>query len=189
MRKLIVIAHTSIEGLVAGPKGEFDNFLGGGESLEFVCSVTESGDAILMGRISYQLLDSHWPGAANKPGATSLEKNYSNWYNSVPKYVLSKTLQQGSSGNTTIISDDIIDEVNRIKQQPGKNILVFGSPTAVHSLLELNLIDGFWLLIHPVMFGEGIPLFKDKKKVNKLELVSADKLSNGIVTLNYEMTK
>ena len=190
MRKLILIVHTSFDGFVAGTKGEFDNFTPGEESLEFVCSVTNDADAALFGRVSFQLLDSYWPTATDLPNSTKNAIHYSNWYNSVPKYILSKTLQQGNIKNTFIINDNISEEINKIKQDGDKNILMFSGPTAVHSLMELNLIDGFWLILHPVIFGEGIPLFKeDIKKVIKLNLAATKQLSNGIIALNYFIDK
>jgi dihydrofolate reductase len=154
-----------------------------------VCSLTDDADAALFGRRSYQLLDSDWPTAADRPNATKGVINYSNWYNRVPKYVLSGTLQSGNSANTHIITGNIFDAINKIKQ-PGdggnKNILMFGGPEAARSLIELDLIDGFWLLIHPVIFGQGIPLFKnDSKKVMKLTLAATKQLSNGMMALNY----
>ena len=85
MRKLIAIVQTSFDGFVAGPNGEFTNFIGDEENLAFVCSLIENADAALFGRKSWQLLESNWPTAADKPGATAYEVKYSNWYNSVPK--------------------------------------------------------------------------------------------------------
>ena len=190
MRNLILIVHTSFDGFVAGTKGEFDNFTPGEESLEFVCSVTNDSDAALFGRVSFQLLESHWPTAADSPNASKNAIHYSNWYNSVPKYVLSKSLQPGNSKNSFIINENIAEEINKIKNSGDKNILMFGGPTAAHSLIELNLLDGFWLILHPVIFGEGIPLFKeDIKKVIKLNLAASKQLSNGIMALNYFIDK
>ena len=136
MRELTLIVQTSLDGFVAGPNGKFDNFIGGEENLEFVCSLTDDADAALFGRISYQLLNSHWPTNAGKPGATKNEIKYSNWYNAVPKFVLSKTLQPNQSDKTIIISDNIETEINLIKQQPGKTILIFGSPTALRDFIR-----------------------------------------------------
>lgn len=189
MRKLMVIVHTSIDGFVAGINGEFDNFIGDEENLEFVCSLTDGADAALFGRVSYRLLDSDWPTAAGRPNATKNMIRYSNWYNSVPKIVLSKTLQQADAKNARIISKNIPAEINKIKQQPGKNILIFGSPTTVHSLIELNLLDGFWILIHPVIFGQGIPLFTGSKKPVKLNLSATKQFLNGMVGLNYDVVR
>lgn len=185
MRELTLIVQTSLDGFVAGPNGEFDNFVGGEENLEFVCSIIDEADAALFGRVSYQLLESDWPTVASKPDATSNEIKYSNWYNAVSKYVLSRTLNMADAANTYIISNNIEDGINDIKKQPGKNILMFGSPTAVQSLLHLNLIDSFWIIVHPVIFGEGIPLFSNRKDKIKLELLITKQLSNGTLCNKY----
>ena len=189
MRELTLIVQTSLDGFVAGLNGEFDNFIGGEENLAFVCSITDDADAALFGRISYQLLESNWPTAASKPGATSNEIKYSNWYNAVPKFVLSRTLNIKDPINTYIIAEDIETEINDIKNQPGKSILMFGGATAVQSLLDLNLIDSFWIIVHPVMFGQGIPFFKDRKNKIKLELLTSKQLSNGTLCNKYSIGK
>lgn len=77
MRKLIWIAQTSLDGFVAGPNGEFDNFVAGEENLEFVCSITTEADTVMAGRISFELLESYWPTASKQPGATANTKTYS----------------------------------------------------------------------------------------------------------------
>ncbi len=189
MRELTLIVQTSLDGFVAGAEGEFDNFIGGEENLEFVCSLTDEADAALFGRVSYQLLNSHWPTAANKPGATKNEIKYSNWYNAVPKFVLSKTLQANQYEKTFVISENIETGINFIKQQPGKNILLFGSPAAAGSLFGLNLVDSFWIIVHPVIFGQGIPFFSSRKNVIKLGLLSSKQLSNGTLCNKYSVNK
>jgi len=189
MRELTLIVQTSLDGFVAGPKGEFDNFLGGEENLEFVCSLTDDADAALLGRVSYQLLNKDWPTAANKPGATKNEIKYSCWYNDVPKYVLSKTLTVNNSEKTVVISGNIETEINHIKQQPGKTILIFGSPTAVRHLFELNLVDSFWIIVHPRIFGQGIPFFRPSESIVKLELLASKQLSNGTFCHKYSVGK
>ncbi len=189
MRKLTVIVQTSLDGFVAGLNGEFDNFIEGEENLASVCGITEGADAALFGRVSYQLLDSYWPAAAGQPGATANMIRYSNWYNTVPKFVLSKTLVAENTGNTHVISENIETEINALKNQPGKDILIFGSPTACHALFNLNLVDGFWMIVHPVIFGAGIPFFKDRKQVTKLELKTSKQLSNGTLFNNYSVIK
>ena len=189
MRQLILIAQTSIDGFVAGVKGEFDNFIGGEENLEFVCSITDEADAAMLGRISYELLNSDWPTAADKPGATKNMVKYSNWYNGATKIVVSSTLPASKTGNTIIIDDNLLKETTKIKQQEGKNILIFGSPSIVHDLLELDLIDSIWLIVHPVIFGSGIPLFKKAQKLIKLELETSKRLSNGTLCSKYAVLK
>jgi dihydrofolate reductase len=88
MRKLILIVHACPDGFVAGPKGELDGFDAGEENLEFVCKLTEEADTALFGRISYQLLNSWWPTARDRPNATKGEIAYSNWYNNAKKIVI-----------------------------------------------------------------------------------------------------
>ena len=165
MRQLTLVAQTSLDGFVAGLKGEFDNFIGGEENLAFVCSIIDDADAALLGRISYELLNTDWPDAANKPDATKSMIKYSNWYNSATKIIVSKTLLLNGAENTIVINDHLLSEISKIKQQEGKGILVFGSPSLVHSLLALDLLDSIWIIVHPVIFGSGILLFEEMQKV------------------------
>ena len=87
--------------------------------------------------------------------------------------------------NTTIISDNLSDSINEIKHQAGKDILLFGSPTATHSLIQLNLIDGYWLFVNPIILGQGIPLFADIKDKIKLKLLTTRQFTSGVTELNY----
>ena len=187
MRDLNLIAQTSLDGFVAGPKGEFDNFLGGEENLEFVCTIIEDADTAMFGRISYELLNFYWPAAATKTGATKNEVKYSNWYNSATKVVLSKTLEKANSSNVYVISDNLSSEIKKLKEQEGKSILVFGSPTVVHQLMDLKLIDNTWLIVHPVNFGSGIPLFRETNRVTRFGLLSSHQLSNGTLCNKYKV--
>ena len=139
----------------------------------------------MFGRISYELLESHWPTAGSKTDATENMIKYSNWYNSASKIVLSKTLSKDNLKNVVIISDDLLPEINKIKRQDGKDILIFGSPTAVHQLLDRNIIDNIWLIVHPVVFGEGIPLFRSRDHVIKFTLSLSHQLSNGTLCNKY----
>lgn len=189
MRKLILVAHTSLDGFVAGKNGELDGFDAGEENLEFVCKLTEEADAALFGRISWQLLDSYWPTARNREGASRGDIAYSNWYNSAHKIVLSRTMANTTISNTTIISDDLFTEIDKIKRKPGKDILMFGSPGAFQSLLPLGLIDEYWIFVNPVIFGEGIPLFTENKAGIKLRLKRTEQFPNGEIAMNYAVAR
>jgi dihydrofolate reductase len=184
MRKLILIVHTSLDGFVAGENGEFDNFGPSPENLEFVCSLTEEADAALAGRVSYQMLDSYWPTAADNENATESEIKYSNWYKAAEKIVLSRTLPNDKH-NTTVISNNIGERIQEIKNQTGKNILMFGSPTAFETLYNLNLIDEYWVIQYPVLFGKGIPFFTRVQDVNRLNLLDIKQFSRGEIAIHY----
>jgi len=130
-------------------------------------------------------MEGYWPTAGDKPGASRHDIEHSKWYAGVHKIVLSKTMNKTGLANTTIISDNLADNINKIKQQPGGDILLFGSPTATHALMQLNLIDGFWLFVNPVIIGEGIPLFTGIKDKIKLNLLTTRQFTSGVTELNY----
>jgi dihydrofolate reductase len=87
--------------------------------------------------------------------------------------------------NTIIISDNISNDIKKIKRQTGKDILIFGSPSVAQTLMKLELIDSFWIFINPIIFGQGIPLFSGKAEKSKLKLLATSLFSNGEIALNY----
>lgn len=184
MRKIILIVHTSLDGFVAGVNGEFDNFKPSPENLDFVCSLTDHSDAALVGRVSYEMLESFWPNARENKNATPSEVKYSNWYNNSEKIVISNSLP-GNKEKTTIVSDNIADRISEIKSQTGKNILMFGSPTTFETLNRLNLIDEYWVIQYPVFFGKGIPFFTRVQNPNRLKLLNVKQFSEGEIAIHY----
>src|SRR5262245_42476693 len=156
MRKIISFIHISLDGFVAGPNGEMDWIKVDEEIFDFVGKRISEGDAALYGRVTYQMMENYWPTAGDKPAATRHDIEHSKWYKKVHKVVLSKTMKDASLANTTIISDNLPDRINKIKETVpssgggNKDILLFGSPTAAHTLIQLNLIDGYWLFVNPI---------------------------------------
>ena len=185
MRKLVLLAHISLDGFVAGPKGELDGFESAAENLDFVCQLTEDADAALFGRISYQLLDNYWPTAKDHPGATKEEVDYSNWYNKARKIVISRTMAKQGLDNTTVISENIPVEISKIREEKGKDILIFGSPSVSQLLMRHELIDSYWIFVNPVIFGQGIPLFAETTNRIKFKLLATKQFANGELALNY----
>lgn len=185
MRKLSLIAHISLDGFVAGENGELDGFEAGAENLAFVVGLTKDADSALFGRISYQLLEQYWPSAKDQPGASKEEVAYSTWYSQAEKIVVSRTLQGQSLDNTTVISENIAMQMKAIKEQPGKNIIIFGSPSVSQLLIEEDLIDDYWIWINPVIFGRGIPLFARSEELKKLKLETSRLFPNGELALHY----
>jgi dihydrofolate reductase len=187
MRKIISFMHISLDGFVAGPNGEMDWIKADEEIFDYVGKRISKGDTALYGRVTYQMMENYWPTAGNKPTATRHEIEHSKWYAGIHKIVLSKTMNGLGLANTTIISENLADKINEIKQQPGNEILLFGSPTATHSLIQLNLIDGYWLFVNPIILGRGIPLFADIKDKIKLKLVSTRQFTCGVTELDYTL--
>ena len=186
MRNLIFFMHTSLDGFVAGLKGEMNWIKVDDEMFDFVATMTDTADTALYGRVTYEMMQSYWPKAGEQPNATKHDKEHSAWYNKVSKVVLSKTISEKGLDNTTIISGQLTDNINKIKKQDGKNILIFGSPGASQSLLNEGLIDEFWLFVNPIILGQGMPLFKDITGTTKLKLVDSKTFACGVIALHYE---
>jgi dihydrofolate reductase len=178
--------HTSLDGFVAGPNGEMDWITINETMFDFVATMTDQADAALYGRVTYDMMQSYWPTAGDQPNASRHDKEHSAWYLKVPKVVLSRTLSAHGLDNTTVINDQLADRINAIKKQEGKNILIFGSPSASHSLLGLGLIDEFWLFVNPVLLGKGIPLFKQVTEMTRLTLVESKTFDGGVIALHYK---
>lgn len=177
--------HISLDGFVAGPNGEMDWIKVDQEIFDHVGKRISESDTALYGRVTYQMMENYWPTAGDKPGASKHDIEHSKWYKNVHKVVLSKTIKDMSLPNTTIISDKLSERINEIKQSAGKDILLFGSPTATHSLIQLNLIDGYWLFVNPIILGQGIPLFTDIKDKIKLKLLTTRQFNCGVTELSY----
>ncbi|MGV3685613.1 MAG: dihydrofolate reductase family protein [Daejeonella sp.] len=185
MRKLISFMHISLDGFVAGPNGEMNWIKAEEEIFDHVGKRIKEGNTAIYGRVTYQMMEDYWPTAGEKPTATQHDIEHAKWYNNVYKVVLSKTMEGSDLTNTKIISDNLSNEINEIKQQAGKEILLFGSPTAAHSLIQQNLIDGYWLFVNPIILGKGIPLFTGIKDKIKLKLLSTHQFACGVTELNY----
>ncbi len=197
MRKIISFMHISLDGFVAGQNGELNWVKIDEEIFDHVGKRISEGDTALYGRVTYQMMENYWPTAGDKPTATKHDIEHSKWYSKVHKVVLSKTMRDAGPiaigvTNTNIISDNLSDRINEIKQSRNggsKEILLFGSPTATHSLIQLNLIDGYWLFVNPIILGRGIPLFVDIKDKIKLKLLTTRQFTCGVTELNYTVDR
>ncbi|MBL7931683.1 MAG: dihydrofolate reductase family protein [Bacteroidia bacterium] len=186
MKNIISFMHISLDGFVAGPKGEMNWIKVDQEIFDHVGKRISQGDTAMYGKTTYQMMESYWPSAGDQPNASKHDVEHSKWYKNVHKIVLSKSMKENGLNNTTVISDNLVKRIQEIKQQPGPEILVFGSPTATHSLIQQNLIDGYWLFVNPVVLGKGIPLFTDIQNKINLKLLSATRqFSCGVAELSY----
>ncbi|HRK53965.1 MAG TPA: dihydrofolate reductase family protein [Cyclobacteriaceae bacterium] len=196
MRKIISFMHLSLDGFVAGPKGEMDWIKVDEEIFDHVGKRISKGDTAMYGRVTYQMMENYWPTAGDAPTASRHDIEHSKWYKKVHKVVLSKTIKGEGLTHTTIISDNLSAHINALKQSRppsgdsgSEDILLFGSPTATHSLMQQNLIDGYWLFVNPIILGRGIPLFVDIKAQIKLKLLTTRQFTSGVTELNYAVDK
>jgi dihydrofolate reductase len=185
MRKLVSFMHVSLDGFVAGPNGEMDWIIVDEEIFDFAGYRTNEADTALYGRVTYEMMEGYWPTAADQPNASKHDIEHSAWYKKVDKVVLSRSMKDKKLPKTKIVSDKIYEEITRLKQERGEEIIIFGSPSASHALMSENLIDEFWIFVNPVLLGQGIPLFKDIKQITKLKLVKSHAFFSGVVCIHY----
>lgn len=189
MRKIIYLMHLSLDGLVSGPNGEYDmDWISYSNELEkYVHALHESTDAVIYGRVTFQMMEGYFPTLLDNPANGSPgDLAHAQWLDRVPKYVFSKTLESSDWNNTIIIHGDIAEEVKRLKEQPGKDIWMLASTTLAQEFMRLGLIDEYWLDVSPVILGSGKPLFDGLTEQIKLKLLGAKTLENGVIALRYE---
>nr|WP_294945871.1 dihydrofolate reductase family protein [uncultured Mucilaginibacter sp.] len=193
MKKVISFMHISLDGFVATLNGELNWVKVDEEIFSYVGKRISEGDTALYGRVTYDMMESYWPTAGNKPGASRHDIEHAKWYANVHKVVLSDTMKDADIANTTIISGNIADRINEIKQSAkggSEEILIFGSPTATHALMQLGLIDGYWLFVNPIILGQGIPLFAGlSDRINLKLLPTTRQFTSGVTELNYIVDK
>jgi len=186
MRKVVLFMHVSLDGFVAGPNGELDWISYDKELEEKAEEIVRNVGSPMYGRTTYQMMESYWPTVLKKPAASKHELEHAQWVENIPKIVFSTTLHKADWNNTRLIKDRIPEELSKLKQQPGKDLVIFGSPGLSHHLMSLDLIDAYQLTINPVLLGSGIPLFKNIKNKTALKLAQSEKLNSGVLVNYYE---
>ncbi len=170
MRKIILGVAVSLDGFIEGPKGEYDWCFT--DQDYGMSAFFKRVDCLFMGRKSYELVSSMDQGKGKNP------------YPKMKLYVFSNTLKEADK-KITVICGDIKARIEEIKNQPGKDIWLFGGASLTSSLLNLGLIDEFWLAVHPVVLGAGKPLFSEVKNRINLKLADTKTYSSGLVALTY----
>ena len=147
-----------------------------------------NADTLLYGRITYQLMESYWPEIVKNPTGDKPTDEFAVLIDNISKIVYSRTLRHVDWKNTELKKDLIKEEIMELKQQTGKNILV-GSPGLIVSFMKLDLIDEFQLCIFPIVFGRGLPLFKNINDNINLTLLKTKIFSSGAIIHYYELAK
>lgn len=173
MRKIVVTEFLSLDGVMEAPAWTAPYW--NDEIATFKGEETSASDVVLLGRVTYQGFAAVWPNSTDE-GAP--------YFNTVRKYVVSTTLHTAEWNNTTLIRTNIVDEIRKLKQQDGKDIIIHGSATLVQTLMEHNLVDRYRLLVYPVVVGKGMRLFHEGT-IATLKLLEAQSFSSGVVALVY----
>ena len=182
MRKIIFAINTTINGSVDHTVGITDD-----ELHEFYTDLLNSVDVVLMGRKTYHLMESFWPVAHKDPGSTQSILRFADKYNSIKKIVFSETLKEVKWQNSQLADRNLQEIISELKNQDGKNISA-GSLSIALQLLKLDLIDEFWIAVHPIVAEKGPRLFDGMDVIKKLNLIDSKTLSSGVVFHHYQKT-
>jgi dihydrofolate reductase len=182
MRKVLVSNLISLDNKIARPNGDLDWFKVDQEYFDYTSAEPDRRDLILFGRVTYEGMASYWTSAE----AAASQPDFTEQMNSTHKIVFSRTLKSADWINTRLVKDDLVGEITRLKQQPGKDIAIFGSGTIVSQLTEAGFIDEYQIVVNPLIIGAGIPEFTGITHNVKLKLMDSKTFKNGVVLLKYE---
>ena len=205
MRKIVLQEMMSLDGFMSGPQGEFDWPLADEEFERHANQLLDTADTLLLGRITYQMFASYWPTAASSasgrvknsdgvefavPTSISLVHNeIARKMNTYRKIVFSKTLNMVHWNNSILVKEVDPKEIDRMKEQPGKNMVVLGSAELVWSLMRSRLIDEYRVWVNPIILGAGKSLFGALNDRNKLKLAGTKTFDSGLIELHYEQAE
>jgi dihydrofolate reductase len=185
MRKVIVTEYLSLDGVLQDPggTGEFEHRgwtipYWNDELAKYQSDQLFASDALLLGRVTYEEFVASWPLRSGDP--------FSDRMNSLPKFVASTTLEEPLEWNATLLKGDLAEEVAKLKQQPGQDILIYGSGELVNTLMRHNLIDVYRVMLHPLALGTGKRFFRDGGEKTTLTLTDVKTNGAGVVMLTYQ---
>lgn len=176
MRNLILWDMISLDGHFSGPDGGLDWFAVDEDLEKYIQDVNSSVGTVLFGRATYEGMRDFW---------SSQEGEIAEFMTAVPKVVFSTTLASADWDNSTLVRDDVPEEIARLKRQPGKDIFVFGSADLSATLIEHGLVDEYRIGINPILLGSGVPFFKGRTERLPLTLVDLRQFGSGVVILHY----
>jgi dihydrofolate reductase len=183
MRKLFSFNLITLDGLFEGPQQDLGWHNVDGEFNEFAIAQLDTIGTILFGRVTYQGMASFWP----TPFALENDPVVAGLMNSIPKVVVSRTLDKAGWNNTRLIKDNVAEEITALKQQSGKDLAIFGSANLTASLMQLGLVDELRIMVNPIILGQGTPLFKGVHEKVNLKLSSTRVFRSGNVMLYYQI--
>ena len=183
MRKVIMFNMITIDGFFEGPdKWDIGWHQVDQEFNEFSIDQLGRAGGLIFGRVTYQGMASYWSG----PAAIQDDPQVASLMNSISKYVFSKTLDSVDWNNSHLIKGDAVDELKKLKQQPGNDLFIFGSANLSSTFTRNRLIDEYRLMVNPVVLGKGEPVFDGLHETLKLKLVDSRTFRNGNVLLYYQ---
>jgi len=183
MRKVILSMQVSLDGFFEGPNQDLSWHMVDDELHRHFNEQLAAMGAFLDGRVTYELMAAFWPTADSDPDSNASMAEFARIWRDMPKIVYSRTLTT-AGWNTTVVPEVVVDEVQALKSQPGGD-LALGGANLADTFRRYGLIDEYWLYIHPVLVGQGNPLFKSSDSTAQLRLLEARSFGNGVTLLRY----
>ena len=178
MRRVVASEYVSLDGVMEAPEKWTFQFWND-EHAKYAQDQLFASDALLLGRVTYQVFAAAWPSRTDEAG-------FADRMNGLSKFVVSTTLEAAEWNNSSLITGDVAEKVSELKRQPGGDILIYGSGGLVDTLMRHGLIDEYRLWVHPVVVGSGKRLFRDGSEATVLRLVETEAFSSGVVVLTYQ---
>ncbi len=187
MRKLIVSMNVTLDGFMSGPDCGLDWHFKSwtSEMGASLCRQLAEADTILLGRVTYTAMANYWNAKALQVSCSREDVLFTEMMNCYSKVVVSQTLKTATWNNTALINGNLAEEIRYLKQQNGKDIILYGSGKLFSALVDLKLVDEYRLWVHPVAIGKGKPLFSNLR-IQSLELLKAETFGSGVVILHYQ---
>jgi dihydrofolate reductase len=182
MRKLTVFNFITLDGYFKGPKGDISWHKHGKEENEYAAESLRSGNTLLFGRVTYEMMASYWP----TPVALINDPLIAEGMNKADKIVFSRTLKKAAWNNTRLVKDNIVEETKKMKQMPGKDMTLLGSGSILIQFAEQGLIDEYQIMIDPVVLGAGTPIMEGIHRQLDLKLTGIRRFGSGVVLLSYQ---
>jgi len=178
MRRILVSQFVTLDGVMEAPEKWNSTYASDPEVVASVLADFSASDQLLLGRTSYELFAARWPSRTGQ---------MADYFNNLPKLVVSSSLQTPAWNNTTVIKGSTMVEIRKLKERPGKNILVFGSYQLVQTLRKENLVDEYKLYVYPLVLGKGKRLFEQGEQT--LRLITAKQFASGVISATYRTEK
>ena len=185
MRKVFLFMMVTLDGFFEGPGQDIDWHNVDEEFNEFALNQLNDVDTLLFGRVTYQGMASYWP----TPFAKENDPIIADKMNTIPKIVFSKTLDKAEWQNTRLVKEHVAEEIANLKQQPGKDLAIFGSSDLAVSFIQMGLLDELRIMVNPVVLGSGKPLLKGIHDKLNLKLLKTMPFRSGNVLLYYQPNK
>ncbi len=186
MRKIISMMSVSLDGFIEGPNRELDWHMISDELAAHFNEQLGAMGGFLDGRVTWELMAAYWPTADADPAAPAAVAEFARIWRDMPKIVYSRTLAQ-AGWNTTVVPEVVPGEVMQLKAQPGRDLVLGGADLGA-AFRRFDLIDEYWIYVHPILIGKGKPMFRPSDRMTGLRLAATRIFGNGVVLLDYQRT-